>query len=408
VKILHVIASFPVDYPGGITNYIRTLASGQLAEGHEVDVIDGGGSAPWEGDPRGFRRGSIAATSRIVHVASSHADPAGTEEFVGLVRREGYDIVHFHLTMRMGETLYERMPGLGIPYVVTLHDYYLFCPRITMMNWRDDNCGGPERTKCERCIGVLDQIDPLYRLSRRTKVPLPRILPSSAVTRRNEKIHGFLLGARTVLAISTRMREFFEATYPGLRCVVAHVGTDTAGVTPLPRIAGEKLRFSFIGTLSHHKGADTFLELARRVTRPDVEFHFYGRVLEASKGAQLAASRVTDHGPYTDADLPEIMAATDLGMVLSEWEEGAGLVVMEFLNFGVPVLATRRGGLPDFVGAHNGFVFDPTAAGISQAVEFLETLTPERLAVLAMGIRPLTTPAEHLAVVEAAYTRAQR
>jgi len=403
MKILHVIATFSVDYPGGITNYVRTLAAGQIAAGHHVDVLDGAGADDWERHPIGIRVTSLSATNHRVHVASSRQDPAGTAEFVELIGREAYDIVHFHLTIGMGETLYESMPTLSIPYVVTLHDYYLFCPRITMMNWRDENCGGPAQAKCEACVGVIDQVDVLYRASRKLKLPLPRILPSRMVTRRNDKIHGFLLGARAILAISTRMRSFFEARYPGIECIVAHVGTDSARIAPVVKTPSENLRFTFIGTLSHHKGADVLFELAERIQRSDIEFHFYGRVLEARAGARLAKSSVVDHGPYGEADLPEIMAGTDLGMVLSIWEEGAGIVVMEFLNYGTPVLATRRGGLPDFVNDGNGFLFEPTPDGIETAIAWLERLDPSHLAKLADGITPLTTPAQHLADVERAY-----
>jgi len=403
MKILHVVSTFSVDYPGGITNYIRTLAADQVGAGHLVDVLDGAGDDGWTMHALGFRVTSVPATSRRVHVASSRYDSTGTDAIIALLRHERYDIVHFHLTIGVGESLYEEMPELGIPYVVTLHDYFLFCPRITMMDWRSENCGGPAKRKCERCVGVLDQIDPLYRLSRKTGIPLPRVLPSTMVTRRNERIHRFLLNARSVLAISTRMKDFFEHRYDGLRCIVAHVGTPSAETGSTTKTPSPNLRLAFLGTLSRHKGADVLFELAEQVGRTDAEFHFYGRVLERSAAARLRDSRIIDHGPYTEDDLPQIMAQTDLGLVLSVWEEGAGIVVMELLNHGTPVVATRRGGLPDFVNERNGFLFEPTPEGIAEAARFIDSLTRAQLARLAAGITPLTTRAQHAEAVERAY-----
>lgn len=403
MKILHVISTFAVDYPGGITNYVRTLAAAQVAQGDEVDVLDGGYDRPWRTHPMGFRVGSIRSTSHRVHVLSNHVRAREIGEFCQLVAGELYDVVHFHLTIGMGDFLYDEMKNVGVPYFVSLHDYYLFCPRITMMNSRNQNCGGPEIDKCEQCIGVLDQIDPIYRFSRKAGITLPRILPSRSVTQRNAKIELFLYHARGVLAVSERVRELFMQRYPNIEVSVLHIGTASAVGSSLPKVVSPRLRITFLGTLSSHKGGNIFAELVERTSRHDVEFAFWGRALSADIAARLQTAGVRMNGEYTPDEIPTIMSKSDIGVVPPIWEDNAPQVMMEFLNHRVPVLGTRMGGIPDFVNASNGFLFEPTAEGVESAVAFIEELTKDDVQKMQSSIRRLTTPDEHVFSIRAAY-----
>src|SRR5581483_10740632 len=69
-------------------------------------------------------------------------------------------------------------------------------------------------------------------------------------------------------------------------------------------------------------------------------------------------------GYRTDADA--LLAAADVA-VLSSREEGMGSVLLDALAFGVPVAATRAGGIPEIVAeGETGLladVSDPTALG---------------------------------------------
>ncbi len=399
LKIVHVVSGFDIDFPGGITNYVRTLAESQVVRGHEVTVIDGASGK--RKHPGGYMvigyQGNIQP-----FVVSCKDDPEGTGRLNAAIATESPDLVHFHLTIGFGEDFYERFAAAGMPYVVSMHDYYLICPRFTMMNWQGKNCGGPEQRKCETCIGKLDQVDVLYKASRRLHVPLPRI-PSKAVTERNEKVGSFLRAAAVVLPVSERVRELSAGPYPDLNYVVSHIGNSSAVAERPKRVPSPQLRLTFIGVLSEHKGAELFIGLANGVQRSDVEFHFYGRADSRwAKAAEKAG--IIMHGSYAPEDLPGIMAATDLGVALPIWEDNGPQVVMEFTNYGVPVLATRMGGIPDFVTADNGHLFDP--ASLVEAVAYVEGASTDDLRRKANRIPRLTTPADHQLDIEKIYASA--
>ncbi|WP_375399803.1 glycosyltransferase [uncultured Amnibacterium sp.] len=402
-RILHVSSAFDIDFPGGITNYVRTLAASQVADGQSVFVLDGGALTDWTPHGLGFAvRGDDA--TRVDHFSlRSPEDAAKSRDVLQVVRAVRPDIVHFHLTIGLGVEFYRRFSDLGVPYVISLHDYYLYCPRITMMDFTNEDCGGPERAKCERCIGVLDQVDLLRRGARKLSLPLPRIR-SSSVTRRNDVIAGFFARASRVLAVSGRVEELFRRVYPDAKYLTSHIGSASALVERPAPTRSDVLRVTALGTLSKYKGAEVLAAIAGRLPRDRVRVRFFGRVDEPRWGRLAEQAGIELRGAYVPADLPGIMADTDVGVMVPVWEDNAPQVVMEFLNYGIPVVATRMGGIPDFVDERNGLLFDhrrPTE--VDRAVQFLAAMTATQAASYRERIGRLETPDSHRRELRSVY-----
>lgn len=403
MKILHLMSAFDIDFPGGITNYLRTLAASQIVAGDDVYVIDGSAAPGWKLHPLGFKVMGTSATAGDHFVLSMKQDRPGTDLLIELVSELDPEVIHFHLTSGLGIDFYRRLAESGVKYVVSLHDYYLFCPRVTMMNSAGENCGGPEKSKCERCIGVLDQVDPLFRISRKVGLPLPRVR-SSAVTARNQEIEFFLRQASALLAVSARVKELYKTMYPDANYVVSHIGSSSANVKRAEKTPSERLRLTFIGTLAKFKGAELLERIAQDLSSDDFVIQFFGRFDRPGVGRAAIAAGVEMHGPYVPADLPEIMSITDVGLVLPIWEDNAPQVVMEFLNYGVPVIATRMGGIPDFVSETNGFLFDPNNDHEYAAMlNFLQGLDLNEVRRWGLSLPRLSLPADHQAEVQALY-----
>jgi glycosyltransferase involved in cell wall biosynthesis len=115
-------------------------------------------------------------------------------------------------------------------------------------------------------------------------------------------------------------------------------------------------RVGFVGRLSPEKGPDVFCDLARR-SPAGLEWHVFGdgpvrRALESEYGAL-----VQFHGTVTD--LQDVWPRLGLLLMPSKFE-GIPLAALEALAAGVPVLATRVGGLPSIViPEETGWLFDP-------------------------------------------------
>ncbi|MFC3834249.1 glycosyltransferase [Deinococcus rufus] len=402
MRVVHVCLGFPVEYPGGITNYVRSLAASQLAEGMDVHVVSRSPDGPVVG---GAVNHSFTG-SAIPFDLSVTENRAEAEALTQLLTRIAPDLIHFHMTIDLSVSFFETFPDRApAPYVVSLHDYYYLCPRIYLMDYRGRTCSGAGETKCAHCVGVLDQVNTLRRLGARLDVPLPR-WDSPKVGRRQQAMRHFLGRAFRILAVSSRVRDLYGAFFDPGTIEVLNIGNDSANRPPYDKVPSETLRVTFLGTLNRHKGAEVLARLAAAVTRPDMTVAFYGRADQRWMD-RLTPLGVQFLGPYRPEHIPDIMARTDLGMALPIWEDNGPQVVMEFINYGVPVLATRMGGIPDFVNDRNAVLFDPASAeDTARAAHWLQHVSRDTLAEMAAHAQRLLSPADHAAQLRAVYDRA--
>jgi glycosyltransferase involved in cell wall biosynthesis len=391
MRIAHIATGYPVRFHGGITNYVRALAEAQSRAGHEVTVF--AGAAKDDRLPLPFLDEEFhSARLRPFSLRVLPFDESA-ERLADRIAGGGFDVAHFHMGLDLALNFYDRIAAGSAPYVVSIHDYFLVCPRITMIDYANQICRQVDLQKCSRCIGLLDQIDVIEKARRVAGAVLPRI-PSRGVYRRSESLRRFLRGSARALPVSSRVEQIVSALEPQVKYQVMHIGNASAAAAVPPKEPSERIRVTLLGVLSYHKGAGVVEKLLDSVKRSDLEFHFYGRV-EKSIEQRLSAKGLIAHGLYKPADLPQIMSRSDLGLVCPIWEDNAPQVVMEFLNFGVPVVGARIGGIPDFVNERNGILFDPYSdADIARVAAQLEQLTHEDIAALVPREK-LKTPEQH-------------
>ena len=149
-------------------------------------------------------------------------------------------------------------------------------------------------------------------------------------------------------------------------------------------------RFGFLGHLGPAKGSHLLVEAARAIDPEQAIFLLYGGGDGYADRELSQPSRtlphIRYHGPYRRHELQTILDDFDVLVVPSLWEETLGLVAMEGLAAGLPVLAARTGGIPDMVhDGVNGFLFRPgDAAALGEKIRFLLE-EPGRIVELSRG-----------------------
>jgi glycosyltransferase involved in cell wall biosynthesis len=148
---------------------------------------------------------------------------------------------------------------------------------------------------------------------------------------------------------------------------------------PLPdvveRAPARPLRLAVLGALDDIKGVIPLLKLWRSLRIGPARLTFHGPDpgdrYRAFAGARGLESSVCFAGPYRSADIPRIMAETDLGLVLS-LAEGYPLTALEFMAWGVPFAMTDVGAGPELTAGNPDAVLASLSdRGVSRAVDDL-------------------------------------
>jgi glycosyltransferase involved in cell wall biosynthesis len=241
--------------------------------------------------------------------------------FEGYVRSRGRpDLIHAHSLLHGGRVARAILEEFGVPYVLTEHSSAFGTRSIGRRTARE---AVGAASKASRCLAVSD-------------------------------------------ALGRTMSEI-----PGMRCdwlTVPNVLDARFPVSPLER-QGNRLpqvfRFKALGALRPIKGFDILIRAFAQafVHHPPVSIEIGGEGPERESLARLAVDlgvgeQVLFSGPLVRSEVPEWMSAGD-AFVVSSRLETFGVVVIEALAMGLPVVATRCGGPEFIVGSDDGVLVPP-------------------------------------------------
>jgi len=150
------------------------------------------------------------------------------------------------------------------------------------------------------------------------------------------------------------------------KCHLPRFGVDTEMFHPRvePAERGDDVRVLFVGSLIPRKGLQDLLEALsdpcfEGVTLSVVGDGFYGPELIAMCERLGLRDRTVWKGMLSPEEVADIMRRSDL-LCLPSHMEGRPNVVNEGMASGIPVIATRIGGIPDMMlEGETGFLFEP-------------------------------------------------
>jgi glycosyltransferase involved in cell wall biosynthesis len=151
-----------------------------------------------------------------------------------------------------------------------------------------------------------------------------------------------------VIAISQAVAEglAFHGV-PKKKISVIPNGVDVEWFTPQPPILGEtekKFTVGCVGRLSREKGIDVLLQAASQMH--DTQFIIAGDGPERAALQKLAPPNATLLGRIND---PRTLYASADVITVPSREEGQGIVALEAMASGVPIVASRVGGLAEML-----------------------------------------------------------
>lgn len=362
-----MIAQFYAPIVGGEERIVQDLSRELTARGHSVAVATlwhPGLPAYEEQDGvRVYRlRSSLRRLPQIFkETERQHAppwpDPEVTLALHAVLQQEQPEIVHAHNWM-----VHSFLPlkaAAGAPLVMTLHDYSLVCPQKRLMR-RNTPCSGPALGKCLACAA---------------------------------RHYGAFKGGPTALAqwgLSFVERRLVDLFLPISQSVAVRSGLpggdrpyriipnfvpDGLSERRAPHPALEQLPagefFLFVGDLSGDKGLRVLLEAYAGLADP------WPLVLVGRRCGDTPAvfpAGVHHVGVLPHTAVMEAWHRSAVAVVPSTWEEPFGVVALEAMAAGRPVIASAAGGLADvIVDGETGCLVPPAdAAALGRAMQRLQ------------------------------------
>jgi phosphatidylinositol alpha-1,6-mannosyltransferase len=193
------------------------------------------------------------------------------------------------------------------------------------------------------------------------------------LARRSALVRRILNRAASIVAVSEAMRT--ELIALGLhpdRIVVVRLAMRLSPPphgdrATLRRRAGleERTTLLFLGRLSHVKGPDVLMDAVSRGLLEETNSQLVflgGGNMEASlreAARSIPSGRIHFAGSVPHGEVPQWLGACDL-LVMPSRSEGLPVALIEALSFGIPVVASSVGGIPEIVNAGNsGWLVPP-------------------------------------------------
>ncbi|HLJ34597.1 MAG TPA: glycosyltransferase family 4 protein, partial [Ktedonobacteraceae bacterium] len=337
---------------GGGAIQARSLGIELVARGHDVVVVTLGhrGQAEYELD-RGMRVYRVhSSMQRLPRLFSNNErqfappfpDPEAMLALRQIIKYEQPQIIHAHNWL-----VYSFLPlkvWSGARLVVTLHNYDLACAKTTLV-YHGSPCKGPGFTKCLGCAaqfygpakGIPTTLAHwMMDIIRRNVVDM--FLPiSQAVATGNG-----LVGSGLPFQIVPN----FMPGADSISCDDADGGGDA-----LPYLAQLPTEdyLLFAGALSRNKGVDVLLRAYAGLTHAPPLVCIGYHTSEWSKLTENAPRNVLFLKNWPRYAVLEAWRRSIIALVPSVWPEPFGLVAIEAMSVGCPIIASRTGGLNDLV-----------------------------------------------------------
>jgi len=301
--------------------------------------------------------------------------PDRERAFAETLAKYSIDLVHFQHLIGHVPSLPFIARALGIPTMISLHDYYALCWQINLLNQEGVFCA-PEsisETTCDICIGST-----------------LKGLRGSQSGRRG--FYGRALERIDLIHCNTEeVASRYRSVYPQL---LAHPGVIVRGVPiasgspPVDSPRDKPIRVALLGNFTPNKGAAFLMRLFFVMRDEPIKFEILGNVDSAivDEVRALSLPNVKIVGGYAPGEYAALLRGASVALFASKWPETYCLSLSEAWQCGLIPVAPDLGAFSERI-QHGvtGFKYEPGALGT--LVDILRLLAHDDLLVRDMSTR---------------------
>jgi glycosyltransferase involved in cell wall biosynthesis len=398
------------------------VASAQVKSGHDVAVFV---PSPEEktSDPdllpaiieNGVRiyRAPVGARSRTKTFVQSFRQQRLQHIWQKILDVEQPELVHIEHLMGLPLGFVDELRARGIPYVVTLHDYWYVCANAQLLtNTEEKVCAGPDARamNCARCALARGGVKKALGLA-------PFIAPIMIF--RNNQTAAVLKDAGRIIAPTQFVRDVYLSLLPD----VQNIDVLTHGINP-PQKGVEKaqwdqranqqegqIQVGYIGSIAQQKGVHVLISAVNGLPEEDISLTIYGDLGSFPDYVAELQELITRPGielrGALDHDLIwSAISGFDMVVIPTLWYETSVLVLDEVFAMGVPVIGSDIGVIREkIIEGENGRLFTP--GDVTGLQDILADLikTPNILSEWRQNIEPVFTIDDHISTLEEIYAR---
>lgn len=356
LRVLYIVHQFFPDFRTGTERFVMNVASVIQKAGNFVKIVTYDLSCKENLQAEGeiltkeyFYKSlpvvSVKHKHPPVNLHTAYEDTNISHFAYDFLKKENrYDLIHTAHPMRLVSFI-EAALKFEIPYLLTLTDFWLICPKLVLKVNPEILCDGPERG--EKCAILC------------------RDVPIEFVKRRLAKVQNILLGAKKIISPSIFLASVFKKEFPELKIKIIPHGIDYSSVEENQRIygKGERITFGYCGSIQPHKGTHVLIRAFRVLNSENAELRLYGKwenedYLRYLKDLVGDDNRIIFCGEYEGEEVGEVLNGIDVLVVPSLCYESYSFVIHEAFACNIPVIASNIGGLAEKVKESiTGFTF---------------------------------------------------
>ena len=341
---------YPPIMAGGAELVVADLSEGLVRRGHEVTAVStcGPEMEPYPDETRNgvtvirffpknvywnFARDGQKPVRRLMWHLRDAWNHDAARRFRAILDTAPVSVVHTHLIDGFSASIWRRARQASVPIVHTAHDYHLLCPRAFLLDRHWRVCRQP---------GLACRLYRSWHLRTAADVDL-FVSPSR-----------FLLDRHREAGLVPRREALVRNGIP--------IPADASRIRAARRRSGV-CRFLLMCRLTVEKGVRVALRAAAALP-PDVDFELVvagrGALEREVREAAAADRRIRFAGYVSGEEKIALLGSADHLLVPSLWYENAPLAVIEAAAYGLGVLGSRIGGIPELVHeGSTGFLFEP-------------------------------------------------
>jgi glycosyltransferase involved in cell wall biosynthesis len=287
-------------------------------------------------------------------------DPVSAISSYFILKRIKPDIIHLHLFNELSLSIIWSAKRLGIPVAFSMYDYWIVCPKGTLINGLDEKCLSLQGGNCDGCFWVGDKRASILR-----KIGILKL--------------AFGLRKRIMVHFLKKIDFFFVLSRSWVKLLSDYgISKDKLEIVPLPlsemddnqtSAVNEKM-ILFVGWVYPHKGLHILVRALGKAVReiPDLKLsvvesgvneNYKKDILKDIESLGIK-NNISFLGKLPNKEVRKLLKEAKIAVIPEQWGIAWPIFLTEAMLFKKLIVASRIGDIPEFIeDGVNGFLSDP-------------------------------------------------